>query len=140
MLNNEEALLFRSIQEPIRTGLSWNELWLGPDNGLICCWERGRQYRTESPEDATKAERGELVPIWWRGGVRKALKDGLIKTDGTLQYYATWLGLRNEDLIVSLRGSHTVVCTRTGQAVQYRPFSQWSEQLSEEQESAEATN
>lgn len=125
MLNNEEALLFRSIQEPIRTGLSWNELWLGPDNGLICCWERGRQYRIESPEDAAKAERGELIPIWWRGGVRKALKDGGIKTDGTLQYYATWLGLRNNDLHLDLLGTHKIVCAATGQEVHYRPFSQW---------------
>ena len=37
--------LRRSIDEPIREGLTWNELWKGPDEGLIWCWERGRQYR-----------------------------------------------------------------------------------------------
>ena len=37
--------LTRSITEPIRTGLTWEETWLGPDQGLIWNWECGRQMR-----------------------------------------------------------------------------------------------
>lgn len=34
--------IIRSIEEPIRKGFTWEELWKGSDNGLIACWERGR--------------------------------------------------------------------------------------------------
>jgi hypothetical protein len=53
--------LHRSVKQPIRTELSWDELWLGSDKGLIWCWERGRQKRAEEPELAERAQRGELV-------------------------------------------------------------------------------
>lgn len=55
------ARLYRSIDVPIREGLNWTETWRGPDHGLIWCWERGRQKRSEKPELATGADAGELV-------------------------------------------------------------------------------
>jgi hypothetical protein len=65
--------LHRSIGKPIRTGLSWDELWRGPDRGLISCWERGRQRRVTDPELAARADKGELVMLAWKGGVEEKL-------------------------------------------------------------------
>ena len=109
--------LYRSIQEPIREGLSWNELWRGPDNGLIWCWERGRQYQTEAPERVACAVSGELVLDGWRGGVEKKLKDPKKKKPGTLQYLATWQGMRAEDLSIDLDEERVIICSRFQQAV-----------------------
>lgn len=111
--------IFRSKDEPIREGLSWNELWRGQDNGLIWCWERGRQYRTESPDRSARAVNGELVLDGWRGGVEKKLKDPKKKKNGTLQYLATWQGMRGEDLVIDLDEEVTIVCTRFKQAVTF---------------------
>ena len=109
------ARLRRSINEPIRQGLSWDETWRGTDNGLIFCWERGRQERLERPEDAARADRGELVGLDWKGGVRKKIK--IEKARGTLSYLATWQGLRGEDLDIDLEGERVIVCSRFNQAV-----------------------
>ena len=38
---------------------------------------------------------------------------------GTLFYLATWQGLRNEDLSISLDEDTVLVCSKTGQAVKY---------------------
>jgi hypothetical protein len=111
--------LQRSITEPIREGLSWDALWLGPDNGLIWCWERGRQERLDRPSDAARAEGGELVPLDWKGGVRKKLK--LPKVHGSLNYLATWQGLRGEDLNIDPVGERTLVCSKHGQTVVFTP-------------------
>jgi hypothetical protein len=111
--------LCRSITEPIREGLSWSERWEGPDNGLIWCWERGRQERLERPDDAARAENGELVGLDWKGGVEKKLK--LKKKLGTLKYLATWQGLRGENLDIELDGERKIVCTRTRQTVIFSP-------------------
>lgn len=107
--------LRRSMKEPIRQGLSWQETWRGPDNGLICCWERGREMRVNRPEDARRAEKGELIPLPWKGGVRKKLKADQIP--GTLNYLAMWQGMRGEDLDVDPEGEQVVICSRTVQAV-----------------------
>ena len=107
--------LQRSVSETIREGLKWNELWKGPDNGLIWCWERGRQYQSEVPDRAARAANGELVLDAWRGGVDKKLK--IPKKSGTLYYLATWLGMRGEDLDIDLDGERIIVCSRTQQAV-----------------------
>jgi len=107
--------LYRSTREPIREGLTWDETWRGPDDGLIWCWERGRQERVEKPELAARADAGELVSLDWKGGVQEKLKTG--KRLGTLKYLATWQGIRGEDLDLVLDEEHTLVCTRTGQAV-----------------------
>lgn len=107
--------LYRSIQEPIRGEMNWNERWTAPDKGLIWLWELGRQYRTEDPSRTALAEKGELVPGDWRGGVKEKLK--VEKKPGTLQYLAQWQGMRGEDLDIDLDGERIIVCTRTGQAV-----------------------
>ena len=109
------ARLQRSINTPIREGLSWEQTWQGPDDGLIYCWEHGREERLARPEDAARAERGELVGLDWKGGVRKKLKAE--RARGTLRYLATWQGLRGEDLDIDLGGETIVVCSRFGQAV-----------------------
>jgi predicted NUDIX family NTP pyrophosphohydrolase len=107
--------LFRSIQEPIRENLTWDEMWMGPDRGLIWCWEKGRLDRHSQPELARRAERGELIPLDWKGGVRKKLKEEIKR--GTLKYLATWQGLRGEDLDIDIDGERVLVCCRTGQKV-----------------------
>jgi hypothetical protein len=115
LLDKVATRLRRSIDAPMREGLSWTETWQGPDNGLICCWERGRQERFEKPDLAARADRGELVPLDWKGGVRKKLK--VDEKPGTLKYLATYQGLRGEDLDLDLESERTMVCTRFGQAV-----------------------
>jgi hypothetical protein len=107
--------LYRSIDIAIREGLSWAEVWMGPDRGLVYCWEHGRLERFEKPGLAARADAGELVPLDWKGGVRE--KSKIEKKPGTLNYLATWQGLRGEDLDLPLDGERTVKCTRTGQIV-----------------------
>ena len=107
--------LCRSIDRPIRDGLNWDELWLGPDQGLVGCWERGRQIRIEEPELAARAEKGELVVLVWRGGVEKKAKTE--RKPGTLHYLATWQGLRGQDLDIALEDETLIVCSKIGQTV-----------------------
>lgn len=109
--------LRRSIDRPIRQGLSWDELWVGPDRGLIWCWERGRQKRVEEPELAARADKRELVVLAWKGGVEEKLK--IEKKPGTLKYLATWQGLRGEDLDIALEDEQVIVCSKTGQTVAF---------------------
>jgi len=128
MSSTENRKIYRSIAEPLRTGLSWREMWLGPDNGLVYCWERGRQLIIESPESFERVSRGELIPLWWRGGVQKALKNPTMPKDGTHQYLATWLGMRQQDLEIDLDQSYCLTCSRTGQVVEFSPFSKWKDE------------
>jgi hypothetical protein len=114
-LNEMATRLTRSIELPIREGLTWDERWRGPDKGLFWCWERGRQDRCEQPGLAARADRGELVAMAWKGGAEEKLK--IEKKPGTLKYLATWQGLRGEDLDIALEGERVIVCTRSGQAV-----------------------
>jgi len=107
--------LFRSVDQPIREGLSWSERWEGPDKGLIWCWERGRQRRLENPDLAELADKGELVLLGWKGGVEEKLKTK--KKPGTLKYLATWQGLRGEALDIDLEGERVIECTKTRQKV-----------------------
>ena len=65
-----------------------SERWEGSDKGLIWCWERGRQKRSEHPELAARAHNGELVVLVWKGGVEKKLD--IDKHPGSLQYLANW--------------------------------------------------
>jgi hypothetical protein len=120
----------RSISEPIRPEMTWDERWRGPDAGLIACWERGRQRRAEDPDAAAAAQRGELpvlfIPapwnpkekmvVGWKGGVTKKLKIPL-KENGTLRYLAEWQGVRGDDLDIDLEEQRVLICSKTGQAV-----------------------
>ena|SRR5271157_4029410 len=98
--------LHRSLERPIREGLSWEELWHGPDQGLICCWEVGREERAEKPELAARASSGELVPLGWKRG--------------TLKYLARWQGIRSEDLDLLLDSQRVIVCTKTGKSISFK--------------------
>lgn len=109
--------LQRSINEPIREGLGTEERWSGRDRGLVWCWERGRQIRAEEPGLAARAESGELVMLVWKGGVEKKLD--VEKKPGSLNYLATWQGLRGVDLDIELQAEHDIVCTKTGQIVTF---------------------
>jgi hypothetical protein len=106
-----------SIDQPIREGLTWEELWLGPDRGLIWCWERGRQIRDEEPELAARANEGELIVLVWKGGVEEKLK--IEKKPGTLKYLATLQGLRGEDLDIALEAERLIMYSKTGQTVAF---------------------
>ncbi len=123
--------LYRSIDQPIRENLSWTDQWRGPDNGLIWCWERGRQERLERPDDTARVDNGELVYLDWKGGTedpeRKKKPDRSKKKSsssatkrGSLQYLATWQGLRGENLDIEVDGRRTIVCTNTKQTVVFR--------------------
>ena len=63
--------IYRSCDEPKREGLSWDERWKGPDNGLITCWEVGRELSKKTPELAERTKKGELPVSEWKGGVVK---------------------------------------------------------------------
>lgn len=105
----------------MRDGLTWQQRWEGPDQGLICCWERGRQLRNEQPELAKRAESGELVTLPWKGGTAKLDQDDGKKRNqkkkGSLNYVAMWQGLRNENLNVSREGVISIKCSATGRSV-----------------------
>jgi hypothetical protein len=107
----------RSIAEPLRTGLTWDDQWAGPDGGLIVCWERGREKATEDPELAALAKAGQLVPLPWKGGVEAGLQ--LKHKFGTFSYLAMWQGLRCEDLSVDPSAEPTHTCAATGVVVTF---------------------
>lgn len=104
-------LIYRSVEEPKRDGLSWDERWKGDDKGLITSWDVGRSLRERKPELARKAENGELPPLGWKGGVAKKVKTN--KKVGTLFYLAQWQGLRGEDLSIELGTEPELTCSRT---------------------------
>jgi hypothetical protein len=69
------------------------------------------------PELAARADKGELIVLAWKGGVVEKLN---IETKpGTLQYLATWQGLRGEDLDIALEAERLIVCSKTGQTVAF---------------------
>jgi hypothetical protein len=109
--------IFHSYQEPKREGFSWNEQWKGPDNGLITCWEVGREKSKRNPELAARARNGELPTLEWKGGVEKKIQKK--EKYGTLQYLAQWQGLRGEDLDIDLSEEREIICTRTEMKVIY---------------------
>lgn len=118
--------LFRSIHEPIRRGLSWEECWQGPDRGLIWNWERGRQIRDEDPQLAARAEAGELVTLAWKGGtanLKPPEPDKPATAYGSLQYLAQWQGLRGENLEIELDDGTEIVCAVRQRAVRFRKWS-----------------
>ena len=107
--------IYRSYQEPKREGVSWEERWQGHDNGLITCWEVGRELSQKHPELAERARKGELPVLGWKGGVEKKTKIG--EKYGSLNYLAQWQGLRNEDLDINLSEKVELFCSNTGMKV-----------------------
>lgn len=108
----------RSIEDPNRKGLTWEELWKGPDNGLIICWEQGRVKAVDNPHLAESCKSGELPVLAWKGGVVKKIKG---KKYGSLFYLATWQGLRGEDLSINLHQDITIICAKTNAEVIFTP-------------------
>lgn len=102
--------IHRSINEPPRNSDAFSIRWQGPDQGLITCWERGREKAQEDAQLATRARAGELVPLAWKGGGDKPMK-GI--RYGTLNYLATWQGLRGEDLAIDPDEEISIVCSKT---------------------------
>lgn len=102
--------IYRSIEEPNRKGLIWEELWKGSDNGLIACWERGRVKAADNPDLAESCKSGELPVLAWKGGVDKKIKG---KKYGSLFYLATWQGLRGEDLNINQHEEISIICSKT---------------------------
>lgn len=107
--------IHRSIAEPIRKDAKWEERWNAEDSGLITCWERGREKRTEDPALAVQASNGQLVILPWKGGVEKAIKRK--QKFGTLYYLAMWQGLRGEDLTIDNAAETSLSCAATGMTV-----------------------
>lgn len=104
-------LIERAISVPIRQSLEWDERWNGKDCGLINCWEVGRSTALINPDLAVAAKRGELPELPFEGGI--AGKPKSPNKYGHLNYYAMWLGLRNESLLIDMAGEHQVTCKRT---------------------------
>ena len=111
--------IHRSIDAPFRSGLNRDELWEGPDKGLIKCWEIGRQRAARFPELARRSLAGELPVLGWKGGVSRNLKK--LEKYGSLKYLAQWQGLRGEDLDVDLGKERALACSRTGMVVTFTP-------------------
>lgn len=109
--------IFRSYQELPRKGLSWEEMWRGTDNGLITCWEVGRELSKKDLELAERARNGELPILGWKGGVDKVIKKK--EKYGSLQYLAQWQGLRSEDLNIDLNDEIEIICSKTKMKVIY---------------------
>jgi hypothetical protein len=91
--------------------------WNGPDQGVITCWLRGLEMRSERPELAAFASAGALPVLPWRGGVSKAIKTK--HKVGAVQYLAAWQGLRGEDLEIDLANDRQLTCSRTGVLVTF---------------------
>lgn len=107
----------RSLIQPIRKGLTWHERWDRDDNGLIACWENGRELAMKNPEMAANAKNGVLIRFGWTGGVSQKLKTDVFH--GSLFYLAKWQGLRGDDLDIDVDGDTYLECTKTGQVVKY---------------------
>lgn len=109
--------VYRSYSEPKREGLSWDERWKGDDEGLIACWEVGRELSIKEPQLAEKAKSGELPVLGWKGGVEKKTKKK--EKYGTFYYLAQWQGLRGNDLDVDVSEEKEMICAKTGIKVIY---------------------
>jgi hypothetical protein len=114
-LSGRSMKTHRSILEPIRDDSSWEERWNDIDQGLIACWERGREKGIEDPMLASQAHSGQLVVLPWKGGIERAIKKK--QKFGSLFYLAMWQGLRGENLNIDAREEVVLTCTVTGTAV-----------------------
>lgn len=106
-----------SKNAPQRAGLTHEEIWDGPDQGLIMSWEVGRARAMTYPELAQQCLSGQLPILGWKGGVSRALKKR--EKFGSLKYLAQWQGLRGEDINIDCSKEHTLTCINTGMAVTF---------------------
>jgi len=113
------GIFHQPILTPLRSGLTWQESWKDDDRGLIQCWENGRALSVTSPKLAQAASRGELPSLDWKGGIVGTPK--MKKKFGSLNYLATWQGLRGEDLHIDVENEVSVACTRTRVLVTFTP-------------------
>lgn len=113
------TIIHRRIDQPIREGLTWYQLWDAPDRGLIKCWEVGRQLSVSDPQLAARCCANELPPLGWKGGVSRTLKKA--EKYGALNYLAQWQGLRGEDLCIDLETEMAVTCHKTGMIILFTP-------------------
>lgn len=109
----------RPIHHPIRPPMSWQETWEGPDNGLIRCWEIGRERALAYAELAQRCRDGQLPVLGWKGGHDRAIKKPL--KYGTFKYLAQWQGLRGEDLDIDPLKEVTLTCSMTGMLTTFTP-------------------
>lgn len=101
-----------SYDKPERKNLSWKEIWLQEDKGLIKNYEVGRNLANKNPELVEKAKKGELPALGYKGGFDRKLK---AKTKiGALNYLAQWQALRGENLNIDLNSEVVLTCTKTG--------------------------
>lgn len=107
--------VYRSLVEPVRLNIDWEDKWHSSDQGLIACWERGREKKLEDESLCSQATAGQLVLLPWKGGVEKATKKN--RKYGTLRYLAMWQGLRGEDLNVDTSEEVFLTCTATNTTV-----------------------
>lgn len=113
------SIVHRPIHLELRPVLTWIDTWQGPDNGLIRCWEIGRERAVKQPELAQRCLAGELPVLGWKGGVERTLKKR--EKFGSLKYLAQWQGLRGEDLQIDTTAELTLNCSRTGMVVTFTP-------------------
>jgi hypothetical protein len=109
-------LIQRTVSDARRGELTWEQLWKGPDAGIIASWERGLEKRTEDAAMAQRALSGELLVLPWKGGVERPIK---ARKYGTFLYLAMWQGLRGEPLNIETSQEVTLVCARTQMQVTY---------------------
>jgi hypothetical protein len=132
-------IIRRKSSDAIRPNITWSQRWNAADQGLIACWEVGRELTQRSPDLAVLALAGELPVLGWKGGVTRKLK----RSDkfGSLKYLAQWQGLRGEDLEVDLQSEVTLTCTRTGMVVTFTPdHSKYQNQQTDNDDSKEVSH
>lgn len=90
----------RAISKRIRQGLSTEDRWNGGDQGLIGCWEKGREKGAADPDLRQRALAGELMELCW--------------ARGNEHYLAYHQGLKGVDLAVDATELMVLTCSATG--------------------------
>lgn len=117
--NAMDTLIRRNIEANVRSGLGWRQIWEDADNGLIKCWEVGRERARQQHELAKRCQAGALPALGCKGGVSPALKQQ--EKCGSLKYLAQWQGLRGEDLEIANTRERVLTCTRTARVDTFTP-------------------
>lgn len=112
--------IVRSINQPIRQIMNYEERIESSDLGVINAWEVGRELALKNPSLAEQAKRGELPELGLKGGIAGNPKIKQ-KKYGCLWYLAQWQGLRSDDLDIYLDREVELVCTRTNIKVIFTP-------------------